>query len=130
MIAANRVALRRFSETIAQYGIDTVLSVIDGAIDLAEKAVRERLRELPDGIYRSQKYLDHDGYENKLYRIHVEITKQGDHLKLDFSRSAEQVQRFMNSTESGCLPASARACCRSSLTTCPGTRACSGRWRS
>jgi N-methylhydantoinase B len=103
MIAANRVALRRFAETIAQYGIDTVLSVVDGAIDLAEKAVRERLRELPDGVYRSQKYLDHDGYENKLYRIHVELTKKGGQLTLDFSKSADQVQRFMNATESGLL---------------------------
>src|SRR4026208_381296 len=78
MIAANRVALRRFSETIAQYGIDTALSVIDGASGGGERAVRERLRERPDGVYRSQKYLDHDGYENKLYRIHVELTRKDD----------------------------------------------------
>ncbi|MCC6473554.1 MAG: hydantoinase B/oxoprolinase family protein [Burkholderiales bacterium] len=103
MIAANRVALRRLEETIAQYGIDTVLSVIDGAIDAAERAVRARLAELPDGVYRSQKYLDHDGYENRLYRIHVEATKTGDRLTLDFSKSADQVARFMNCTESGLL---------------------------
>ena len=103
MIAANRVALRRFAETVEQYGIDTVLSVIDGAIELAEKAVRARLRELPDGVYRSQKFLDHDGYENRLYRIHVEMTKSEDRIQLDFSRSADQVARFMNCTESGLL---------------------------
>ena len=103
MMAANRVALRRLHETIEQYGIDTVLSVIDGALELSEKAVRERLRELPDGIYRSQKYLDHDGAQNKLYRVHVEMTKTGDHLTLDFTKSADQSHRFMNCTESGLL---------------------------
>ena len=103
MIAANRVALRRLDDTIKQYGIDTVLSVIDGAIELSEKAVRTRLRELPDGIYRSQKYLDHDGTENKLYRVHVEMTKTGDELTLDFTKSADQSQRFMNCTDSGLL---------------------------
>ena len=103
MIAANRVASKRLHETIDQYGIDAVLSVIDGAIELSEQAVRKRLRELPDGVYRSQKYLDHDGTENKLFRVHVEMTKKGNSLILDFSRSADQSRRFMNSTESGML---------------------------
>ena len=103
MMAANRVALHRLQETVDQYGIDTVLSVMDGAIDLSEKAVRARLRELPDGIYRAQTFLDHDGVQNKLYRIHVEMTKTDDHLTLDFTKSADQAPRFMNCTESGLL---------------------------
>jgi N-methylhydantoinase B len=103
MMAANRVALRRFYETIDQYGVDVVLSVIEGAIDLSEKAVRQRLHELPDGIYRAQTFLDHDGIQNKLYRIHVEMTKSGDELTLDFSKSSDQAPRFMNCTESGLL---------------------------
>ena len=103
MIAANRVAVRRFADTIAQYGVDTVLSVFDEAIELSETTVRGRLRELPDGVYRSQKYLDHDGTANKLFRIHVEMTKKADHLSLDFSKSADQVDRFMNCAEGGLL---------------------------
>jgi N-methylhydantoinase B len=58
---------------------------------------------LPDGVYRSQKYLDHDGTANKLFRIHVEMTKQSDRLILDFSKSADQVDRFMNCAEGGLL---------------------------
>ena len=103
MMAANRVALARLEETIDQYGIDVVLSVMDGAIELSERRVRERLRELPDGVYRAQTFLDHDGIQNKLYRIHVEVTKTGDELTLDFSKSADQAPRFMNCTESGLL---------------------------
>ena len=103
MIAANRVAAKRLHEMIEQYGIDAVLSVIDSAIELSEQAVRKRLRELPDGVYRSQKYLDHDGTANLLFRVHVEMTKKGDSLILDFSKSADQSRRFMNSTESGML---------------------------
>ena len=76
---------------------------MDGAIDLSEKAVRARLRELPDGIYRAQIFLDHDGVQNKLYRIHVEMTKTDDQLTLDFTKSADQAPRFMNCTESGLL---------------------------
>ena len=103
MMAANRVALQRLAETIEQYGVDVVMSVMQGSIELSEKAVRERLRKLPDGIYRAQTFLDHDGVQNKLYRIHVEVTKKGDELTLDFSKSADQAPRFMNCTESGLL---------------------------
>ena len=100
-LSCNNVAIKRLEETIGQYGIDTVLSVMDGSIELSERAVRERLRELPDGIYRSQAFLDHDGIENKLYRISLEMTKTGDSLTLDFSKSSDQSPTFLNSTESG-----------------------------
>jgi N-methylhydantoinase B len=103
MLAANKVAARRLSETIEQYGVDTVVSVMDDAMDMSEKAVRERLRELPDGVYRAQTFLDHDGYTNKLYRVHVEVTKKGDRLIADFTKSADQAPRFMNCTEFGLL---------------------------
>jgi N-methylhydantoinase B len=103
MLAANKVALRRLQETIEQYGVDTVLSVMDEAMDMSERAVRERLSKLPDGIYRAQTFLDHDGKENKLYRIHVELTKKGDEIVLDFSQSADQAPRFMNCTSGGLL---------------------------
>jgi N-methylhydantoinase B len=108
MLAANKVAIQRLQETIDQYGVDTVLSVMDESIEAAERAVRARLRELPDGTYRAQTFLDHDGVENKLYRIHVALKKEGDRLVFDFSQSADQAPRFMNCTPSG-LVAGVRA---------------------
>jgi N-methylhydantoinase B len=108
MLAANKVAIKRLQETIDQYGIDTVLSVMDESIDMAERAVRSRLKELPNGTFRAQTFLDHDGQSNKLYRIHVELTKQDDRLTFDFSHSADQAPRFMNCTQSG-LVAGVRA---------------------
>ena len=103
MLAANTVALKRLQETIGQYGVDTVLSVMDEVIDITERELRARLRELPDGVFRAQTFLDHDGEANRLYRIHVEMKKEGDHLSLDFSKSADQARRFMNCTPSGLL---------------------------
>src|SRR3954470_10704388 len=108
MLAANKVAVKRLQETIDQYGVDTVLSVMDESIDMTERAVRARLKELPDGTYRAQTFLDHDGQENKLYRIHVALKKEGDRLVFDFSQSADQAPRFMNCTPSG-LVAGVRA---------------------
>jgi N-methylhydantoinase B len=103
MMAANKVATKRLKETIEHYGIDTVLSVMDEATDITERELRNRLRELPDGVYRAQTFLDHDGEANRLYRIHVEMRKTGDKLVFDFSKSADQAKRFMNCTPSGLL---------------------------
>ena len=108
MLAANTVALKRIAETIDQYGVDTVLSVMDESIDTTEAEVRKRLRAMPDGIFRAQTFLDHDGARNRLYRIHVELTKTGDRLKFDFTRSDDQAPRFINCTEGG-LSAGVRA---------------------
>jgi len=108
MLAANTVALKRIGETIAQYGVDTVLSVMDESIDKTEVEVRKRLRAMPDGIFRAQTFLDHDGAANRLYRIHVELTKTADSLTFDFTRSDDQAPRFVNCTEGG-LSAGVRA---------------------
>jgi N-methylhydantoinase B len=103
MIAANHVGVRRLKETIEQYGRDTVLSVMDSVIELSEQKVRNRLRQLPDGKFRAQRFLDHDGKQNKLYRIHVTLTKAGDQLTFDFSESAAQAPGFVNTTRTGLL---------------------------
>lgn len=108
MLAANTVALKRIGETIDQYGVDTVLSVMDESIDKTEVEVRRRLRDMPDGVFRSQTFLDHDGARNRLYRIHVELTKAGDSLRFDFTGSDDQAPRFVNCTEGG-LSAGVRA---------------------
>ena len=103
MMAANHVGIKRMNETIEQYGIDTVLSVMDGVIDLSEARLRKRLSELPDGVFQAQTFLDHDGQQNKLYRIHVTLTKLGDKLTFDYTQSSPQAPGFVNATRTGLL---------------------------
>jgi N-methylhydantoinase B len=103
LLAANNVAQRRLDELIARYGVDTVLSVMDELIDLSERRVRARLRELPDGRFSARTYLDHDGHEDNLHRIEVTLTKEGDQLSFDYSSSSPQAKGFVNCTYTGLL---------------------------
>jgi N-methylhydantoinase B len=103
MIAANSVGTRRLMQTIDQYGIDVVLSVMDAAMDLSERKVRKRLSALPDGVFRAQTFLDHDGMDNKLYRINVTLTKKNDELTFDYTGSDAQAPGFVNATRTGLL---------------------------
>ena len=103
LIAANTVAIRRLLETIDKYGVDTVLSVMDGIMDLSETKMRNRLLELPDGVFRAQAFLDHDGFENRTYKVHVELRKEADEIVFDYSGSDDQAPGFVNATRTGLI---------------------------
>jgi N-methylhydantoinase B len=104
-IGANNVAKRRFIGLADRYGIDTVKAVMNGIVKSTEDRVRERLREIPDGIYRSVAFLNHDGHQNKLYKIMVTANKENDTLDIDFTGTDSQAPGFINITESSTLGA-------------------------
>jgi N-methylhydantoinase B len=101
MIAANNVASRRFHELMQRYGVDTVDRVMRIEIDTSERRLRERLKRIPDGIYRARDFLDHDGHANRLYQVEVAAHKLGDELILDMEGSSPQAPGFINCTRSG-----------------------------
>jgi N-methylhydantoinase B len=103
MIAANRSGADGLHQLIERYGINTVLSVMDGLMDLSEAKLRARLRELPDGRFRAQSFLDHDGHENKLFRVSVTLTKMADRLEFDYTDCSPQTGGFVNCTRTGLL---------------------------
>ncbi|MDP2718366.1 MAG: hydantoinase B/oxoprolinase family protein [Dehalococcoidia bacterium] len=101
MIAANNVAKRRFLSLIQTYGLPEVQSVLDHLLDASEKRLRQRLLELPDGTFRAVDFLDHDGHENRLYKVAVAVIKEGDSLTFDFTGTSEQAPGFINSGRAG-----------------------------
>jgi N-methylhydantoinase A len=103
MIAANNVAKRRLSGMFEQYGLGTVQSVMTGLIEYSEKRFRARLSDLPDGTFRGVDFVDHDGHANRVYKIELSLTKKGDSLTYDFSRTSKQAPGFINCTKSGMI---------------------------
>lgn len=103
MIAANNVAGRRLVELFDRYGLAEVQRVMQLEIEHSEEQLRDRLRGLPDGVYRGQDFIEHDGHTNKLYDFKVEVRKTGDRLVFDFTGSSEQAPGFINCTWSGML---------------------------
>lgn len=101
MIAANNVASSRLCEIMDRYGADVVQSIMRGEIDASERRMRARLASLPDGIYRSRDFLDHDGHANRIYKFELAVEKRGDELIFDFSGTSPQSPGFINCTRSG-----------------------------
>jgi N-methylhydantoinase B len=104
-VASNVIARRRLLALIREYGVDTVTTAMRELIRYSERRFRERLLALPDGEFRSQGFLDHDGHENRIYRTDVRLVKDGDTLRFDFSESSEQAPGFVNCTKAGLVGA-------------------------
>jgi len=101
MVAAGHVSQRRIGELLDRYGVEVVEAAMNRMIRYSEQKLRERLAAMPDGVFRAVDFLEHDGHEDRLYRVGVAVTKKGDRLLLDFSESSDQAPGFVNATKAG-----------------------------
>ena len=100
-IATVNVARERITSLVRRYGADTIRYVMQRMIEASRKRLQERLTLLADGDFHAQDFLEHDGHENRLYKIDVKLQKRGDHLRFDFSDSSLQAPGFINCTRAG-----------------------------
>ena len=103
---ADRVNLaleRRFREMVERFGIDTVTAVLARTIEYTAATVRERLREIPDGRWAAETFLDYDDRGDlSLYRCRLELTKVGaGALTLDFTDASPQAPAVVNCSRGG-----------------------------
>jgi N-methylhydantoinase B len=107
-IAAVKTGEKRFLEMIQKYGFDAVLGSIAAIMDQSEAAARERVRQIPDGVYEAESYMDDDGVAlGKRIPIRVKVEVAGDRMKVDLSEVSKQVAGFYNSGETA-----GRSCCQ------------------
>jgi len=108
-LAAIERTRQRIGDVVAEYGVDTYLAAQQQIIGLIRQAFLRRLRELPDGTWREEGFVDHDGNDNVLYPIKLTLTKQGERMTFDFRGTSPQAPGSMNCTrvglESGVLSA-------------------------
>ncbi|MFM9968862.1 MAG: hydantoinase B/oxoprolinase family protein [Burkholderiales bacterium] len=100
-IAAINRTRQRIQEVIAEYGLETVMSAQRAILELARTSFARRLAVLPDGIWRSESFLDHDGNQNRLYRICLAMSKSGERLKFDFTGTDAQARGAVNCARTG-----------------------------
>lgn len=94
-MAANYTAQVRMQGLYDDYGFETVDTIAKELIDQSEKFLRERLQHLPDGTWRAREYFD---MADRVYRVELAATKQGDSLMFDFTGTSEQSPVGINSS--------------------------------
>jgi len=106
-VAANRAATERILELCERYGDDGLVSAMERLVDSAEAAFRRRIRELPDGVWRNNAYLEQAGLvegeirPNQVHVVRLTMRKRGSDLEFDFSESSDQAPGPINSSLSG-----------------------------
>ncbi|MDP7052971.1 MAG: hydantoinase B/oxoprolinase family protein [Alphaproteobacteria bacterium] len=95
-IAAMNTGERRVHEMIAKFGAETFKQGIADLLDYAERQARAILRDLPDGDYVFNDYMDEDVAEGHPCRIALKMTIANDDLLFDFTGSDPQIEGSVN----------------------------------
>lgn len=87
-INALDLGVRRLEALLDEYRDDTVAAALAQLTARAEALMRANIAALPDGTYSYDDFLDNDGITDAPLRIALDLTIAGEHMRLDFSRSA------------------------------------------
>ena len=72
-VASVQLGARRFHELFTTYGKDTLTAACSELMDYSEGMLRRRIKEIPDGEYVAEGFLDDDGV-NRETRLPVKVT--------------------------------------------------------
>jgi N-methylhydantoinase B len=105
-VAAGRSGSQRVQALVGELGVEQSLTLFDTLLDSAEKLVRARVLEIPDGTYTFTDYLDNDGVElDRRLQITATVTIAGDRFIVDFTGTSTQSRGPLNAVPSSTLAA-------------------------
>lgn len=95
---ATQVCEREILRLVGKYGRETVETGLSEVQDYVERAMRQRLAALPDGVWETQDFIDRDpaGSEG-LIPIKVKLTIKGEKAIYDFTGSHPTIGSIYNS---------------------------------
>ncbi len=100
-LSSHRVAHARLREACDQYGAEAVRQTMAAAIERTEERMRQSITELPDGVFQHGGFVDHDGRENRLYKVVCTMTKAGDTITFDYAGTDAAIVGMGNGSASG-----------------------------
>jgi N-methylhydantoinase B len=97
---------RRLHALLDEHGDETIAAALAALSARAETLMRANIAALPDGTYRCDDFLDNDGVTDRPLPIALDLTIDGERMRLDFSRSAPPCEGPLNIARSTTV-----ACC-------------------
>jgi N-methylhydantoinase B len=98
-VGACNVGEKALWQLLQHYGGESVDGVIEEILRRSEAQMRERIRQIPDGIYSAERKLDHlmdkDGNRPTI-RLSIEV--KGEHMRFDFTGTEAQIPSYFNSS--------------------------------
>jgi N-methylhydantoinase B len=92
-VSCNEVGARQLLEFMDEYGVDDLVPLSDAIRGQSERAMREKIRTIPDGVYTNR--ISFEGIEGPL-QLACRIDKRGDAMAIDFDGSSGPVRGGIN----------------------------------
>jgi N-methylhydantoinase B len=98
-LAACHLAERRLEELFKRYGKATVFAALERIFDDSEAKCRRIVREIPDGVYEAESFLDPDGggvTKDEVVTIKAKVRVEGEIMTIDLSGCSSQRKSGLN----------------------------------
>lgn len=99
-IAACRLGAERFTDVVADHGLDRVMAASEELMAYSERVLRDRIEELPDGEYEAvghlDGYLDSADPEQRDLQIEVTLRVSGSEIEIDLTGTSPQIDLPIN----------------------------------
>ncbi len=90
MLGTSRKAAQHLQRLFARFGGNGLLEGIEELMARAEKVMRARIAEVPDGVYCAEGYLDSNGHSPEPLVGRLRLTVDGDRMIADFTGTSPQ----------------------------------------
>ena len=81
---------RRMVELVDEYGAEELTHYIEAILDYSDRRTSEEIRNIPDGSYAAESWIDSDGMGNTNLTVRAEVTITDDHVHVDYTGSSPQ----------------------------------------
>ncbi len=95
-INALDLGTRRMGELLDEYGAEVVAEALGELKVRAARLMRAQIRDLPDGTVFAEDFLDNDGITDEPLKIALDLTIEGEKMRMDFSHSSPSCSGPLN----------------------------------
>jgi len=97
-VASIKTGERRVTDVLRRYGAETFESSIRRIYAQSESLARAAVRDIPDGTYEAESFMDDDGISiGRTIPVRVKVTVEGEQMTIDLSEVSPQVAGYFNS---------------------------------
>ena len=104
-LAANARGVARLGGMVSKYGRAEVAGYVQALYDYTERLTRALIRDIGQGEYAFEDFLDDDGVGDEPVRIRVRVRLEGSSAEVDFSGSSGQQRGSVNAVRAITLSA-------------------------
>lgn len=98
-VGAVTIGARNLDALLRKYGSNTLRAAIDRIFDASERQMRDVISRVPDGEYRAERSVDHDGiHKDRMLTVRVNVKVDKSDITFDFTGTDTQAAGYVNST--------------------------------